>query len=42
VLSGAHDRATLLAAPHTDLIDDINGLIGVLTRTPNDMKGIIE
>jgi phosphoglycolate phosphatase len=32
VLSGAHDRATLLMAPHTDLIDDINGLIGVLTR----------
>jgi phosphoglycolate phosphatase len=32
VLSGAHDRATLLAAPHTDLIDDITGLIGVLTR----------
>jgi phosphonatase-like hydrolase len=37
VLSGAHDRATLLTAPHTDLIDDINGLIGVLTRTPNEM-----
>jgi phosphonatase-like hydrolase len=33
VLSGAHDRATLLTAPHTDLIDDINGLIEVLTRT---------
>jgi phosphoglycolate phosphatase len=32
VLSGAHDRATLLAAPHTDLIDDITGLIGVLTK----------
>jgi phosphoglycolate phosphatase len=32
VLSGAHDRATLLAAPHTDLIDDINGLIGALTK----------
>jgi phosphonatase-like hydrolase len=32
VLSGAHDRATLLTAPHTDLIDDITGLIGVLTQ----------
>jgi phosphoglycolate phosphatase len=32
VLSGAHDRATLLAAPHTALIDDITGLIGVLTQ----------
>jgi phosphoglycolate phosphatase len=33
VLSGAHDRATLSTAPHTDLIDDITGLIGVLTRS---------
>ena len=32
VLSGAHDRKTLSAAPHTDLIDDITGLIGVLNR----------
>jgi phosphoglycolate phosphatase len=32
VLSGAHDRATLSAAPHTDLIDDVTELIGVLTR----------
>ena len=32
VLSGAHDRATLRVAPHTDLIDDISGLIGVLTQ----------
>jgi phosphoglycolate phosphatase-like HAD superfamily hydrolase len=32
VLSGAHDRATLMTAPHTDLIDDVRGLIGVLTR----------
>jgi phosphonatase-like hydrolase len=32
VLSGAHDRATLMTAPHTDLIDDVTGLIGVLTR----------
>jgi phosphonatase-like hydrolase len=32
VLSGAHDRATLLTAPHTDLIEDITGLIGVLTQ----------
>jgi phosphoglycolate phosphatase len=32
VLSGAHDRETLSAAPHTDLIDDVTDLIGVLTR----------
>jgi phosphoglycolate phosphatase len=30
VLSGAHDEATLATAPHTDLIDDITALIGVL------------
>ncbi len=33
VLTGAHDRATLATAPHTDLIDDLTGLIGVLTRS---------
>ena len=33
VLSGAHDRTTLSAAPHTDLIDDVTGLIEVLTAT---------
>ena len=32
VLTGAHDRATLSTAPHTDLIEDLSGLIGVLTR----------
>jgi phosphoglycolate phosphatase len=32
VLTGAHDRVTLQTAPHTDLIDDITQLIGVLTR----------
>jgi phosphonatase-like hydrolase len=32
VLTGAHDRATLATAPHTDLIDDITYLIGVLAR----------
>jgi phosphoglycolate phosphatase len=32
VLSGAHDRKTLSAAPHTDLIDDVTQLIGVLSR----------
>jgi phosphoglycolate phosphatase len=30
VLSGAHDRATLEAAPHTAIIDDITGLIAEL------------
>jgi phosphonatase-like hydrolase len=33
VLTGAHDRATLATAPHTDLIADLSGLIGVLTRS---------
>jgi phosphonatase-like hydrolase len=33
VLSGAHDEKTLSAAPHTDLIDDVTGLIGVLSRS---------
>jgi phosphoglycolate phosphatase len=33
VLSGAHDRTTLSAAPHTDLINDVTELIGVLTRS---------
>ncbi len=32
VLTGAHDRATLATAPHTDLIGDITELIGVLAR----------
>jgi phosphonatase-like hydrolase len=32
VLSGAHDRRTLADAPHTDLIDDVTELVGVLTR----------
>ena len=30
VLSGAHDEATLTAAPHTALIADVTGLLGVL------------
>ncbi len=33
VLTGAHDRTILSTAPHTDLIDDLTGLIGVLTRS---------
>jgi phosphonatase-like hydrolase len=32
VLSGAHNEKTLSAAPHTDLIDDVTQLIGVLSR----------
>jgi len=32
VLSGAHDRKALSGAPHTDLIDDVTELIGVLAR----------
>ena len=33
VLSGAHDRETLESAPHTDLINDVTELMGVLTRS---------
>ena len=33
VLSGAHDRKALSSAPHTDLIDDVTGLIGALSRS---------
>jgi phosphonatase-like hydrolase len=33
VLSGAHDRATLEAAPHTALIQDITSLISELQRS---------
>jgi len=33
VLSGAHDREALSAAPHTDLINDVTELMGVLTRS---------
>lgn len=32
VLTGAHDEATLTAAPHTAIIPDITGLIGLLER----------
>ena len=32
VLSGAHDEATLAAAPHTAILPDITGLIGLLER----------
>jgi hypothetical protein len=28
----AHDRATLSTAPHTDLMEDLSELLGVLTR----------
>jgi len=30
VLSGAHDEATLAAAPHTVIIADVRGLLAVL------------
>jgi phosphonatase-like hydrolase len=32
VLTGAHDQATLAAAPHTAILPDITGLIGFLER----------
>lgn len=33
VLTGAHDEATLRAAPHTAILPDITGLIGLLERS---------
>ncbi|HWF16647.1 MAG TPA: HAD family hydrolase [Acidimicrobiales bacterium] len=33
VLSGAHDEATLAAAPHTAIVPDVTGLIGLLERS---------
>ncbi len=33
VLSGAHDRATLAAAPHTAIIEDITGFIAEIERS---------
>ena len=30
VLSGAHDEATLVTAPHTAIITDVTGLVAVL------------
>jgi hypothetical protein len=30
VLSGAHDEATLAAAPHTAIIADVTGLLSTL------------
>ena len=32
VLSGAHDEATLRAAPHTAILPDITGLVGLLEQ----------
>jgi phosphoglycolate phosphatase-like HAD superfamily hydrolase len=33
VLTGAHDEATLTTAPHTAILADITGLIGLLERS---------
>jgi phosphonatase-like hydrolase len=33
VLTGAHDEATLAAAPHTAILPDITGLVGLLERS---------
>jgi phosphoglycolate phosphatase-like HAD superfamily hydrolase len=33
VLSGAHDRATLAAAPHTAIIEDITGFIAEIEHS---------
>ncbi len=33
VLSGAHEEATLVTAPHTAIIPDVTGLVAVLETT---------
>jgi phosphonatase-like hydrolase len=36
VLTGAHDEAVLAAAPHTAILDDLTGLLGLLERAQPD------
>ena len=42
VLTGAHDEATLAAAPHTAILPDITGLIGLLERTEASPPGPVD
>jgi phosphonatase-like hydrolase len=42
VLSGAHDEATLTAAPHTAILSDITGLIGLLERADAPHAGDVD
>jgi phosphonatase-like hydrolase len=42
VLTGAHDEATLTAAPHTAILSDITGLIGLLERAEAPHAGDVD
>jgi phosphonatase-like hydrolase len=42
VLSGAHDETTLTAAPHTAILPDITGLIGLLERPESHAPGNVD
>jgi phosphoglycolate phosphatase-like HAD superfamily hydrolase len=42
VLSGAHDETTLTAAPHTAILADITGLIGLLERPESQAPGNVD
>jgi phosphonatase-like hydrolase len=42
VLTGAHDEATLAAAPHTAILPDITGLPGLLERTEGRPPGHVD
>jgi phosphonatase-like hydrolase len=42
VLTGAHDEATLAEAPHTAILPDITGLIGLLERAEAPRTGDVD
>jgi phosphonatase-like hydrolase len=42
VLTGAHDRATLTAAPHTAILEDITGLVGLLEHAEQPPPGPVD
>ena len=42
VLTGAHDEATLTAAPHTAIVPDITGLIGLLEDAKGQAPGHVD
>jgi phosphonatase-like hydrolase len=42
VLTGAHDEATLCAAPHTAILSDITGLVGLLERSAAPHAGDVD
>jgi phosphonatase-like hydrolase len=42
VLTGAHNEATLRAAPHTAILSDITGLVGLLERSAAPHAGDVD